>query len=114
MIRSAALPRSARLQSAAQFVGQFPQRYNGTWYQVLARSGTGAANGARLGLIVGRRAAPRAVDRALAKRLAREVFRCTRTTLPPLDVVIRLKSVINDGQRAAARAELAALLGRLK
>jgi ribonuclease P protein component len=67
-----------------------------------------------LGLIVGRRAAPRAVDRALARRLAREAFRHTRLALPPLDVVIRLKSVIRDTDRAAAGAELVALLDRLK
>jgi ribonuclease P protein component len=113
VIKTAALPRGVRLRSAAQFVGHFPQRLHGTWYQVLARPGV-ESEGAKLGLIVGRKAAPRAVDRALARRLAREVFRRARATLPALDVVIRLKSVIEDKDRAAAGAELRALLNRLK
>jgi ribonuclease P protein component len=110
---AARLPRTARLNAAAQFVGHFPQRFHGNWYQILARPTEGAA-GARLGLIVGRKAAPRAVDRAFARRLARESFRIRRSALPAVDVVIRLRAQVSRRDRAAAGAELRALLDRLK
>lgn len=54
----------------------------------IARRGTAAKP--RLGLVVGKRVLRRAVDRNRAKRLIREAFRVSATSLPELDVVVRV------------------------
>ncbi|HWQ38952.1 MAG TPA: ribonuclease P protein component [Burkholderiales bacterium] len=106
------LPRGARLDTPAQFTGYFSRRYQGHWYQVLARP-NGRPQPARLGLIVGRKVAARAVDRSLARRLAREAFRRKRSPLAGLDVVIRLVARVANTERRAASHELQELLARL-
>ena len=54
----------------------------------IARRGTAAKP--RLGLVVGKRVLRHAVDRNRAKRLIREAFRVSVTSLPVLDVVVRV------------------------
>jgi len=109
--KAAGLPRGVRLNAPQQFTGRFSQRLEGRWYRILARANR--LSTARLGLVVGRRAAARAVDRSLAKRLAREEFRRLRPAIPALDVIVRLTTVVQRGERVAAREELRELLTRL-
>ena len=54
----------------------------------IARRGTAAKP--RLGLVVSKRVLRHAVDRNRAKRLIREAFRVSATSLPVLDVVVRV------------------------
>jgi ribonuclease P protein component len=109
--KAAGLPRNARLNAARQYTGRFSRHLQGRWFQVLVRSNQLSI--ARLGLIVGRRAAARAIDRSVAKRLAREEFRKVRAAIPGLDVVVRLKTVVERVERVAARSELRELLARI-
>jgi ribonuclease P protein component len=44
----------------------------------------------RLGLVVGKKQLKRAVDRNIFKRVIREQFRLRRSTLPVIDLVVRL------------------------
>lgn len=44
----------------------------------------------RLGLVVGKKQLKKAVDRNIFKRVIREQFRLCRSTLPAVDLVVRL------------------------
>jgi len=57
-------------------------------------------------MAISRRHARRAVDRNRIKRLVRESFRRRRATLPPLDVVVMLRTDPADVPNAALRAGL--------
>lgn len=52
---------------------------------------------ARIGLVVPKRLVASAVMRNRVKRLAREFFRCRRTALPCLDLVLRLARLPAEG-----------------
>jgi ribonuclease P protein component len=69
---------------------------------------------ARLGVVVGKKLLKRAVDRNKVKRVIREQFRCVRTHLPPVDLVVRLavKPVPLDGKMLAG--DFLALLEKLQ
>ncbi|MCC7312128.1 MAG: ribonuclease P protein component [Sulfuritalea sp.] len=75
---------------------------------------------ARLGLIVSKRLARAAALRNAVKRQGREAFRLLAPAIPPCDLVLRLKQALpgfgaRDGeQRKIWRAEMEALLGRVK
>ena len=80
------------------------------------------ASGWWLGLVVPKRHARRAVTRSLIKRQMREALRRHQQHLPPGQWVLRLRAPIDtrqfpsaasDALRAAVRAELEKLLGRI-
>lgn len=71
---------------------------------------------ARLGLVIPKKQAATAVLRNAIKRQAREMFRLRRASLPSLDLVLRLTTVVTGhgpSQRRAWRAETGMLLDRL-
>ena len=68
---------------------------------------------ARLGIVASRKALARAVDRNCAKRLVREAFRGTQGELPAADIVVQVRGALASATRAQARAELAAIFGRI-
>lgn len=69
---------------------------------------------ARLGLVIPKKLAHAAVLRNAIKRQAREVFRRRRFALPAQDVVLRLIGPVAAPDKAAWRAEIAALFDRLQ
>lgn len=84
-------PRSARLTRARDFerVLKSPElRANAGPLRLQAVFNR--MQGARLGLVVGKRAVPRAHARNRIKRIVRDRFRCMRTQLPALDIVVRV------------------------
>lgn len=98
------------------------------WTDVVA--GQGVAGQVRFGVTVGKRNARRSVDRALIKRIVREACRhqasafetCAAQAAVRIDVVMRLKSPLTDGNgrvlamtqwRRQVRAEADALLERV-
>ncbi len=76
-----------------------------------------AASRARIGLIVPKRLARAAALRNAIKRQAREAFRLLAPSIPPCDIVLRLKQALpglraRDGERRKIwRAEMETLLG---
>lgn len=69
---------------------------------------------ARLGLVIPKKQAPTAVLRNAIKRQAREIFRLRCSTLPSVDLVLRLTQKIEQPDKPAWRAEIAALLDRCR
>lgn len=76
--------------------------------------GPSGDDGARLGVVVAKRHLKHAHSRNLIKRLAREAFRHARPGLQALDIVLRLNLRPQALDRLALRAELDALLRRLR
>lgn len=123
---SAVFPRSARLLRSEQFSAVFAQRrvFRSTNFALhscprLPRepevfSPTGSA---RLGLVISKRHSKKSVSRNLVKRLARESFRCLRSRLPTVDIVLRLQNRLNKkltlSDRKKLRQEISFLFYRL-
>jgi len=106
-----------RLHTAAEFSAVFSHRrvLRGERFDLHYRPNAG--DGARLGLVIAKKLARRAVLRNLLKRLGREAFRHARGELPAFDLVLRLAKPVASAGRATrqlARAEIDALLGRLR
>jgi ribonuclease P protein component len=84
----------------------------GRWFAVAARP-----NGleySRLGIVAARRAVASAVQRNRQKRLIRETFRTRISSVPALDVVVRvLQAAPNGRERRDARVELERLLDQV-
>lgn len=72
-----------------------------------------ASGGSRLGLVVAKRFLKRAVARNLVKRIAREAFRQTRSSLPAMDLVLRLNARPQPLDRRVLRLEIDSLYTRL-
>lgn len=68
---------------------------------------------ARMGVVVAKKLARRAVLRNLVKRICREAFRIQRSTLPCLDMVIRLSAPAAAATRIELRGDVLGLLERL-
>lgn len=106
-----------RLHTAAEFSAVFSHRrvLRGERFDLHYRPNE--RGGARLGLVIAKKLARRAVLRNLLKRLGRESFRQVRSALPSFDLVLRLAKPVASAGRATrqqARAEIDALLGRLR
>ncbi|MEW6165826.1 MAG: ribonuclease P protein component [Pseudomonadota bacterium] len=112
--------RRYRLLAAVQYAETFAARrvLRGTQFALHYRP-----NGqldARLGLVIPKKQARAAVLRNAIKRQAREIFRLHRSTLPAMDLVLRLARPVEPGMardrraRAAWREEILALFVRLK
>lgn len=73
------------------------------------------AGSARIGLVVPKRLVRSAVARNRVKRVARELFRCRRSALPHLDLVLRLVRLPETGLPVAPvlRSDIDGLLQRL-
>ena len=69
---------------------------------------------ARLGMAISRRHARSAVERNRVKRLVRETFREHRGTLPPVDVVVMLRSATAGTPNPVLRQGLQRLWGLLE
>jgi ribonuclease P protein component len=109
-----AFPRERRLLKTDDFSSVFSLRcaVTGTFFQLFGRAQAGAP--ARLGVVVGRKADKRAVARNYIKRTVRETFRVEAESLAGLDVIVRARKSFSRAEGAAARAELLALLARLR
>ena len=66
---------------------------------------------ARLGLVVPKKRIRHSVQRNLVKRIARESFRCRQ--LPPVDVIILVRSPLKRPDRRQLRSELEQLWDKL-
>lgn len=105
-----------RLREAREFAVVFDHRrvLRGERFNLHYRPN--GSDSARLGLVVAKKLAKRAVWRNAIKRVGREAFRLTRTTLPPLDLILRLAKPVSGVDAAAKRqwrAEVDELLARL-
>ena len=108
-----------RLLQAAEYTGVFGQRrvLRGALLDLHFRPG--AAESARLGLVIPKRNAALSVTRNYCKRVARELFRQRRAGLPVLDLVLRLARPIKSTSREphslgpALREDFDKLLKRL-
>jgi ribonuclease P protein component len=70
-----------------------PRRYADRYFTLLVASGRAKGQiGPRLGLAISRKQARRAVDRNRLKRLIREAFRHRQKDLPPVDIVVMVRS----------------------
>jgi len=65
-------------------------------------------------MAIARRYARTAVERNRVKRLVRETFRQQRAALPPLDVVVMLRSATAGASTAVLRTGLQRLWGLLE
>ncbi len=110
MTGNSSFPRQARLLQPTQFSAVLLRRCyrKGHFVQVYVLKTEYCS--ARLGIIVAKRDLHRSVDRNFAKRLVRETFRTQRSTLPPLDYVVRIIKPISSPEAAAMRHELENLL----
>ena len=115
--------RQFRLLTPAQFAETFSARkvLRGAHFALHYRP-----NGlpdARIGFVIPKKQARSAVLRNAIKRQARELFRQRRSSLPPLDLVLRLsqplgpagqaRCVIDQQAKVAWRTEISALLDKL-
>lgn len=102
-----------RLQKTDEYssVFAFRRALRGRYYMLHYRPNDLAS--ARLGVVVAKRLAKRANTRNLVKRIARETFRRARTSLPALDLVVRLHAPVTQATRAELRQDLLALLQKL-
>lgn len=69
----------------------------------------GSCDYARLGVVVPRRHVKLASDRNLVKRIVREAFRQVRTSLKPMDLVVRVMTqleVVSHPDQAGLRPKL--------
>ena len=109
MTARTAVPRTARLLTAADFAAVFASsvRQQSAWFRVQALRR--ADDQARIGLAVSRKVSTRAVARNRLRRLARELFRLQQAQLAGWDVVVMAK----PAAVGAAAPELRADLGRL-
>lgn len=113
-MRAAALPRVARLRSAADFAAlrTVSGRLGGRCF--LLRFGNNDGETARLGLAISKRCSKRAVDRNRIKRLIRESFRRARPGLPPVDIVVTARDIAVAESGAALLAELDTLFRKVR
>ncbi|SFW69270.1 MULTISPECIES: ribonuclease P protein component [Luteibacter] len=113
-MRAAALPRDARLRSAADFAAlrTVSGRLGGRCF--LLRFGNNTAGTARLGLAISKRCSKRAVDRNRIKRLAREAFRRARPDLPQVDILVMARDTALKETGATLLAELDGLFRRIR
>lgn len=100
-------PGTARLQHPREFKRVFATglRQSDPCFTVLSLVNTGGE--ARLGLVAARKNIRRAVDRNRIKRVIRESFRRQRSTLPPRDFVIMIRSTAGNRPSAALQQSLA-------
>jgi ribonuclease P protein component len=103
-----------RLRKTDEFSSVFAFRrvLRGNYFELLYRPAPGPT--ARLGIVVAKKHVRSAVARNLVKRIVRESFRTVRAGLPARDLVVRVVTRLDKPDRAALRAEVDALLGRLK
>jgi ribonuclease P protein component len=106
--------RFLRLKDAGQYrrVFQHPIRSSDRAFTVLAR--LNSYKHARVGFAISRKCAARATARNRIKRLVRESFRVARSQLPPADLVVMCRSVVNDMSNAEVAASLEAHWRRLE
>jgi ribonuclease P protein component len=103
-----------RLRKTDEFSSVFALRRTQRSRHFVIHHGPSATGGARLGVVVAKRHLKRANARNLVKRLAREAFRHIRAELKPLDIVLRLNARPEALDRLQLRAEIDALLGRVR
>lgn len=103
-----------RLRKTDEFSSVFALRRTQRSRHFVIHHGPSAFGGARLGVVVAKRHLKRANARNFVKRLAREAFRHLRSELRPLDIVLRLNVKPDSLDRHHLRAELDALLGRVR
>lgn len=106
-------PRAARLLDKAQFDAVFAAKRRQQSPLFLLHVAPGVPDGARLGLAIAKRVVPDSTQRNRLKRHAREAFRCLRSTLPPLDLVLVAKAAAIEAPARALRADLDALFARV-
>ncbi|WP_173197927.1 ribonuclease P protein component [Geobacter sp. SVR] len=103
---SCTFPKSSRLRKRADFVRLFdaPHKFNAKGFLVVWQPNDLAE--ARLGITVSKKVG-NAVIRNRIKRYAREIFRCCRQALPPVDinVIARRESALMDFSRVKPELE---------
>ena len=103
---SRGLPPARRLRQAAQFKRLYAQGRRlaaDGFTAVVQDNDTGAA---RLGLSVAARILRLAVQRNRVRRIIRESFRHHQQQLPPVDIVVGLRSAPRDADNAQLRRSL--------
>ena len=108
----AGFPPARRLHRPADFRRVYAQgrRFGNDCFTVNA---VASATGPRLGLSIAARVLKRAVARNRVRRLVRESFRAHQQRLPPVDIVIGVRSVVAQTDNARLRATLERLWDKL-
>ena len=110
MVHARRLPKSSRLNDSKVFARllQGRRRPGDCLELAISRNtGEGCTTG-RLGIVVAKKNLPRAVDRNALKRIVREAFRNERSTLPPRDLLVRLRLSLKGQARRDWRRRVAA------
>ncbi len=107
------LPRERRLRRPAQFkhVYAVGRRLGNEFFTACVQANEVGV--ARLGMSIAARTLRRAVDRNRMRRLIRESFRAHQLGLPPLDLVIGVRSGVQSADNARLRAALEQLWRKL-
>ncbi|MDQ3187159.1 MAG: ribonuclease P protein component [Pseudomonadota bacterium] len=107
-------PKSHRLHQAEEFssVIRFRSSASSEFLQIFAKPNN--LEHSRLGLIVAGKIERLAVNRNRAKRLLREVFRARQQNLAGLDLVVRLRRNISQGNSVRITEEAEVLMLQLR
>lgn len=98
--------RESRLLTPGQFqnVFKYPSRYGSSHFTILITKNNDQDN--RLGLAIAKKRVKLAVQRNRIKRLVRESFRLHQHTLPHVDMVVMVKSGIDNLDNATISKQL--------
>jgi ribonuclease P protein component len=113
-MRTAGLPREARLRRAGDFAAlrHASGRFGGRCFSVRYKVNT--LGQPRLGLAISKRVSKRAVERNRIKRLVRESFRRARLELPPVDLMVMARDQASGLPGPELLVELQALWKKLR
>ena len=106
--------RELRLLTPGQFQQVFnhPTRFGTRHFTILVTNNSN--NHARLGMAIAKKRVKLAVQRNRIKRLVRENFRTAQHKLPPYDLVVMVKSGIDQLDNSAINSEIAYLWRKLR
>lgn len=110
MVHARRLPKSSRLNDSKVFARllQGRRRPGDCLELAISRGTSDGGTTARLGIVVAKKNLPRAIDRNALKRIVREAFRNQRSSLPPRDMLVRLRFSLKGQPRADWRRRVAA------
>lgn len=113
-LHPAGFERCQRLLKPSEFAAVFTARrvLRGSCFALHHRENGGPR--ARLGLVIPKKQARSAVLRNAIKRQAREIYRLRQTSLPALDLVLRLVRPVTSVDKPMWSSEITALLTRLR
>lgn len=106
------LPQFRRVRDRTEFAAVLGGKsVSNPWFVVYFRKNDAGVS--RLGVVVSKRTEPRAALRNFAKRLIRERFRRDFLASRGLDIVVRVRRQLNQGNSSVGREALLQLFGEV-